>query len=125
MEKISFRRMDGELSVEIFSLKNQPGSYAFLLWEAGENKVVMNERGNFINNDDDIYELPVPVESNNGRIIDFIVTLVTPKGAKRYHLEVIVSQNGKPIGIVADKGTAASSTVTSEIMIQLEMEKEL
>jgi hypothetical protein len=52
------------------------GSYTLFVWEAGENTIVMERRGNFVNVDDDVYELPLPNEANDGRLVECIATVL-------------------------------------------------
>lgn len=120
MDPVKFNKLGGAISVEVISKNNQAGSYTILLWEANVNLVVIKRKGNFINDADDKYELPLPVEMNNGRIIDFIVTLITPLSLRSYDIEVIVTQDGKTIGFFRDSGTSLSSTISVEIMAVLE-----
>jgi hypothetical protein len=120
MDSVKFSKSGGPISVEVVSKNNKAGSYTFLLWEANVNLVVFKRKGNFINDADDKYELPLPVEMNNGRIIDFIVTLITPPSFKNYDIEIIVTQDEKTIGFLRDSGTSLTSTVTVEIMVVLE-----
>ena len=99
MKTIEFNKDGGPLVAEVTSGFAQPGSYQLQLWEAGLNQVVMSERGNFINDDDDAYAMPTPTESNDGRILQsfIILTILDPK---QYFVSLKVSQDGQELDSV-------------------------
>ena len=98
----------------------QPGSYALLLWEAHANKVVMEERGNFINSDDDAFKLPLPNAGNNERIAECLATVVITPPIKDYALRLAISQGGTEIGFDELIGKATAPTVTADLFVLLE-----
>jgi hypothetical protein len=100
----------------------QPGSYQLQLWEAGRNQVVMNQRGNFINDADDAYTLPDPVALHDGRILQtfIILTILDPQ---KYFVSLKVTQDGQVLGSVdvpaEGPGKTDSHTLFFNLMITL------
>ena len=123
MQTAKFKKSGSPLMVEIRGGYAQPGSYSLFLWEANVNKVVFEAKGNFINTDDDIYSLPLPVEANNGRIIDVGITFVITPPIDNYYAEVIVTQDGTVIGKDFRGGSSTDRTITLKLLISLEMEE--
>jgi hypothetical protein len=119
MKVAVFDPAGGPLSATITSGQAQPGSYELLLWEANVNKVLMDERGNFLNSDDDTYELPLPNTQNHGRIVECIATAVITPPITNYALRLSIQQDGVEIGLdeAADKATVP--TVTADLFVQL------
>lgn len=123
MQTAKFKKGGGAIMVEIRGGYAQPGSYSLFLWEANVNKVVFEARGNFINTDDDKYSLPKPNESNDGRIIDVVITFVLTPPINNYYAEVIVSQDGNVIGKDFQGGTSTDQTLSLKLLVKLEQEE--
>jgi len=119
---IKFKKSGGPIIAEISCGYAQPGAYTLYLWEANENKIVMKKKGNFINSDDDSYELPNPNEHNNGRILDCLSTVVITPPIKDYNVELKVSQDGNILGSEAASGQSDSPSITVRLFVQLEAE---
>ena len=119
MVRAIFNPNGGPIRVDITAGYAQPGSYALLLWGANTNAVVGEWRGNFINNDDDYYFLPTPLEKNNGRIIDCIATFTLLPPIKQFLLKVEVLQDGNILATDVREGESEEQTVSVEIFIAL------
>lgn len=109
MKEVKFNQSGGPVVAEIRCGHAQPGSYSFTLWEANENKKVMREAGNFLNPDDDAYELPAPVDDNHDRIVEFLGNVVITPPIQDYQVDVIISQDGAELGRDTDKGKASGT----------------
>lgn len=119
MKTVHFNREGGPLSIEIRAGFAQPGSYGVFLWEANQNTVVFQRRGNFINTDDDRYTLPGPASVHVGRLLDCLATFTITPPIDRYRLQMIVFQDGAELGMEVREGKSDQPTVTVEIFIQL------
>lgn len=122
METAKFKKDGGSIFAEIKSGYAQPGSYSLFLWEANENKVIQKNEGNFINTDDDKYQLPQPNSENNNRIVDVGVTFVLTPPIKDYFAELVISQDGNKIGGDQEQGATDDRTKSLKLMIQLVQE---
>jgi hypothetical protein len=120
MNVARFDPAGGPLSATITSGQAQPGSYSLLLWEAHANQVLLEERGNFINSDDDSFKLPLPNGRNDHRIVECIATAVITPPIKDFALRLSISQNDKEIGVDQLIGKSTAPTVTADLFILLE-----
>lgn len=120
METAKFNKNGGPIEVEIKAGYAQPGTYSLFLWEANINKVIFEKPGNFINTDDDKYQLPLPIKDNDGRIIDVGITFVLTPPIEDYYAEVIVTQDGEIIGKDSVQGSSSEQTKSIKLLIQLE-----
>ncbi len=113
----------GPLSARVSSGFAQPGSYDLILWEAGVNRIVMERQGNFLNADDDEYELPGENSEQEGRFVQALVTVaITPPG-RNYSVRVTVLQDQQVLAVDAKEGTAApGDAVTRTLWVKLESE---
>lgn len=116
----TFNPAGGPLSATITSGQAQPGSYELLLWEANSNKILMDERGNFLNADDDTFELPQPNSANDGRIVECIATAVITPPITNYALRLSIQQDGVEIGFDVSADKAKTPTVTADLFVQLQ-----
>jgi hypothetical protein len=116
---IEFDKDGGPVVAEVNSGYAQPGSYTLLLWEANQNKVIMEEKGNFINSDDDFYSLPTPNEANDSRIVECISTVSITPPIKQYNIALRISQDDGELGSENTEGSTDSPTVTVDLFIQL------
>lgn len=119
MKMIKFKESGGPIVAEITCGHAQPGAYALLLWEANENKIVMEKKGNFINSDDDSYELPSPNGDNDGRILDCLCTVVITPPIKDYKVELKITQDNKFLESEIASGQSDSHTIFVELFVKL------
>jgi hypothetical protein len=120
MKVVVFNPAGGPIIAEVTSGQAQPGSYTLRVWEAHANTLVLKERGNFINSDDDAYKLPLPNTRNHERIVESIATAVITPPIKDYALRLSIQQDGKEIGFEESVGKASSATVTADLFVMLE-----
>lgn len=120
MKIVKFKKDGGPIFAEVTCGYAQPGAYTLLLWEADENTIVMEKKGNFINADDDSYELPGPNEDNDGRILDCLSTVVITPPIKDYKIDLKVSQDNEALGKETASGQSDLPTVSVELFIKLE-----
>lgn len=125
MEQINFNSNGPALSINIQYVstagQNINAVYTYRLWDAVSNAILDEQSGNNLNAQDDIYWLPTPSSSNNGRIIEVFSTLKnTDAGVTPARVEVEVCQGGKRIGIAKDlKNVSPNDIVFSQLFIQL------
>lgn len=122
MKTVKFKKDGGPIVAEIKCGYAQPGAYTLLLWEANVNQVVMKKKGNYLNPDDDSYELPIPNEQNHGRILDCLTTVVITPPIKDYQVDLEISQDGKILGVETASGQSDAITVLVELFVKLEAE---
>ena len=120
MQTANFKKDGGAISVEIKSGFAQPGSYSIFLWEANSNRVLNKYEGNFINTDDDKFELPLPVTDNDERIIDAGITFKMTPPVSDYFAEIIVTQDGHKIGGDQEQGKTDDQTKSLKLMVKLQ-----
>jgi len=96
-------------------------SYEYLLWEAQSNEVLVEKKGNNQNPFDDTYKLPMPVNSNIGRVIDIRARFVgiDPQNVEKYKVKVDFYQDGKITEIV-EEGDIDGKSQFSQIYIIIE-----
>lgn len=127
METVSFNLNGGPLKAEVASDFAQPGSYTLLLWEAEQNLLVgwppdgeQKPSGNFINTDDDRYDLPGPVDENDGRLLECLATIVVTPPLNDYAVSVKILQDGHVLGGDTKSGTGADfETVVADLFVLL------
>ena len=122
MEIIRFRKGGEPVMVEVTCGHAQEGAYALLLWEREENKVVMEQRGNFINTDDDAYELPKPNTRNAGRLVECLCSVVITPPIDKYAVFLKFTQDGKRLGVVSASGESTQPAVMVDLFARLEIE---
>lgn len=83
----------GALAVGVECDPNRNGSYTIMLWEADTNRIVKRYPGNFINSDDDEYELDLPTSAHAGRLVEAMVVVAVPPGVGPSEVSLSVSQN--------------------------------
>ena len=119
MNTAKFKKDGGPLYAEITSGFAHPGSYSLFIWEAHANEVVQEEKGNFINVDDDNYRINGTNEQLNGRIVDAGVTFIITPPIREYQAELIITQDGQTIGSDEEKGQTADRSKSLKLMVQL------
>ncbi len=119
MKKIKFNKDGGKLSVEVICGYAQPGSYDLILWEPLENKKVKEWSGNFINTQDDRYDLPQPLKDNHERIVECFVTVAILPPMKNYYVELKVMQDGTVVGTEFVSGESDQPAVTVDLFFRL------
>jgi hypothetical protein len=120
MKKAVFDPNGGPIQVEINAGHAQPGAYTLILWETNSNGRVGEWKGDFDNDDDDLYTMPTPVSKNHGRKVDchYTMTLVPP--SKDYSTKLIVLQDGNTLETEAYSGQSDDQSVTVRLFLQLE-----
>ncbi len=94
-------------------------SYRFILWEAESNHYLIDVSGNNQNAADDAFDLPLPVSSNAGRLVELIV-IVTGLEDGNYDIETVVSQDGiRYEPVVVSSFIKESATQTKQIYLRL------
>lgn len=127
MKTVSFDPNGGLLQAEVASDFAQPGSYTLLLWEADQNVLVgwpphgeQKPSGNFINADDDCYDLPEPAEENDGCLLECIITITVTPPLNDYSLSVNIFQDGQLLDGETRSGTGGDfETVVADLFVQL------
>ncbi|MFN2397756.1 MAG: hypothetical protein ABR543_03775 [Gemmatimonadaceae bacterium] len=107
------------LKVQIVATNVRAGSYTLLLWEAGKNIIVVEHRGNFINAEDDVFDLPLPNKANIRRLVECIVTAVAPPNRKG-SIGLTVSQDGTKLATDTGDVDEGPGSNTVDLFILLE-----
>ena len=97
MEQAHFDPDGGPIVAEITCTPRRDGSYTLTLWKHNENKFVKRVSGNFINTDDDSYELAQPNNDHDGRLLEVIATVAVPPGTGGSDVCLIVRQDGNEL----------------------------
>lgn len=93
MQKALFKKDGGNIVAGVTCAPNRDGSYRLKLWEAGENTIVKEWEGNFINADDDSYKLAKPNHQHDGRLLECMVVVAVPGGVGPATVALAVSQD--------------------------------
>jgi hypothetical protein len=117
MKTVPYNPAGGPITAEIRSGFAQPGSYTLLLWKADANQILMEKNGNFINPDDDAYELPG--DDNNRCIVECVATVVVTPPVTDYRVDLVISQDGQVLGGDTAAGSNASGVVPVDLFVQL------
>ncbi len=119
MQTIQFAKEGGPVVAEVTCGQAQEGSYNLLLWEAERNLIVKQYPGNFMNPDDDSYDLPTPNQANDGRILECLTTVVVTPPIKKYAVSLTLSQDGRRLGVVKAAGETDQPSQTVDLFAQL------
>ena len=119
MLTIQFAKEGGPVVAEVTCGQAQEGSYNLLLWEADRNLIVKQYPGNFINPDDDSYDLPTPNQANDGRILECLTTVVVTPPIKKYAVSLTLSQDGRRLGVVKAAGETDQPSQIVDLFAQL------
>jgi len=122
MNTIKFHRGGGPVSVKISAGYAQPGAYTLIVWEANSNAIVLQKKGNFINAEDDVYFLPTPVDVNQGRIVDCLVTVVITPPIRDYAISLELNQDGKKLHDERVAGQTDDPHLSARLFVKLEGE---
>ena len=124
MQSIKFNSNGGTISITLSAGQAQTGSYEFRLWEAGSNQMVIQNHGNFLNDDNDTYELPTPNTGNNGRLVQGIFTIALLPPNNNYSATMKVVQDGKTLGDVTTSGSSDQPSVILNLYASLATEEQ-
>lgn len=97
MKQATFDPAGGKIEVGVTCDPNRNGSYTIMLWEAGRNEIVKEYPGNFINTDDDTYQLAKPNARHDGRLVEALVVVAIPSGVGPSEVTLTLSQDGKEL----------------------------
>jgi len=119
VQTIQFAKEGGPVVAEVTCGQAQEGSYNLLLWEAERNLIVKQYPGNFMNPDDDSYDLPTPNQANDGRILECLTTVVVTPPIKKYAVSLTLSQDGRRLGVVKAAGETDQPSQIVDLFAQL------
>ena len=123
MKTVLFDPGGEPLAAEVRCGFASPGSYVLRLWERDSNaKAMPDAEGNFINADDDVHALPVPVVQNDGRIVESFVTISPPSGTKQFFASLRIIQGNRLLDEVAVVGETDQPSVTVDLFVKLAQE---
>jgi len=100
------------------------GVYAFNLFEANSNETVISGIiGNNLNDDDDVYPLPMPPMANKDRIVHIQASVDAIDTDTDYTVFIEIIQNEKIIGAESRSGhiKVGHSTANHMLMVKLTM----
>ena len=90
------------LKVEIRCGHQQPGSYRLTLWK--DNEVAHEERGNFIDPHDDVYEFQPTDVDLNGVLVQLHVDVGIMPNTSQWAVMTTLSQNGRQLTTLTKSG---------------------
>jgi Tfp pilus assembly major pilin PilA len=95
--------------------------YTYRLWSGTSNAIITKQHGNNLNDQDDIYWLPTPSASNDGRLIEIFSTLKNnDSNTTTLKIEVEVCQGGQRIDLISTQTNVAANGVDfNQLFIQL------
>lgn len=117
--RIGFAKDGGPLSVGLEVLTPQAATYTFWLWEGTSNTIVLQERGNNKNPEDDLFQLPTPSSTNHRRLVEVTFTLIDPTGSGKYKVRTNILQDKKVLGMVEAEGTMGGGSETCTLLAML------
>lgn len=82
---------------------------------------MLDKSGNNKNPDDDCYDLPLPTDKNDGRLMQLETSIVSPTATpgEQYSVTIIFKQGTTEIERAVEKGPITGSRVTPEFWITL------
>jgi hypothetical protein len=122
METAIFKKNGGPIFAGIKSLHAISGNYTLYLWKSKLDHLVMMQKGNLTNTDGIKYEMPLPNEVNDQRIIDVFVSLDVSPPKTDYNIELEVTQDGYVIGRNSQAGQSVDKVKILNLQLKLEME---
>lgn len=115
---IPFNAAGGTLKVNITFDTLFVCTYKLRLKERNSNTTVMTQTGDNTNDQDDIYPLPLPAASNNGRSLWAFMTVIDQAGkGGKYKLTMEIIQDGKVVGSITTKDKSIEGNVVNEVLI--------
>lgn len=122
MQIALYNKNGGNLIATVACEPKRDGSYSLLLWEANENKIVKEWRGNFINTDDDTYVIGKPTRTQDGRMLECLVTVAVPAQVGPVTVSLIVTQDGRTLATDSDLIPPNSPGAMRDLFILLKQE---
>ncbi len=119
MKKAVFDPHGGPIKAEVRCEPNRDGSYSLTIWDAGENSIVKRWKGNFINTDDDQYELPGNSQDHKGRLLEALVVVAIPAGVGPSVVSLTVDQDGNRLAKESTQVPPASAGAVADLFIEL------
>jgi hypothetical protein len=90
------------------------------LWENNSNgKAMPDQHGHFANEAEDTFQLPLPVNANEGRIVEAFVTLVRQPKEKAYAGRLLFFQDGTQLGEEALDGETEEPAIVLDLFARL------
>ncbi len=108
---VTFKKKGGPITAEIRCGFAQTGAYILTLWD--NNDVEERWEGNFLHPHDDSYELPKPVSSNDGRLLQCRAELGILGDVTQWALIMTLWQDGMKLDDVSDSGDAGDDLLVT------------
>jgi hypothetical protein len=116
---VQFQRAGQGLEVELTCGEIQMGSYSLRLWEPDRTTLVNRARGSFLDDEADVYPLPSPARSNDGRILQSRSRIWRIPPHNRYSVIMRIRQGGMELGDAAESESFSATSVLVELRIRL------
>ena len=110
----------GPLVAGIACSPNRNGSYTIMLWEANKNEIVVELPGNFINSDDDVYELRGSLAEHDGRLVEALAVVSIPAGVGPSDVSLAILQDGRLLARQEQLVPPGSAGQMVDLFIRLE-----
>ena len=115
-----FDSAGGPISAEVTCAPNRDGSYTLTLWAASTNDRIERWRGNFLNPQDDEYELPGAPSDHDGRLLEALVVVAVPPGVGPSDVALTVKQDGAEIAREVQPVPPGSPGAMRDLFVRLE-----
>lgn len=115
---IKFDPNSGTIKVEIRFTTLLLCAYTIMLRETGSNATLKEFKGDNTNPADDIYSLPDPASSNDGRVVWAVVTVVDQSGqGGDYVVDLAFTQDNKSLGVLTTGKKSIQGTSVTEVLV--------
>lgn len=120
MATARFSGSGGNIVARVTCTPKRDGSYRLKLWEAGENKIVKEWEGNFVNDDDDEFKLSKPNTAHDGRLLECLAVVAVPTGVGPATVALTVLQDD--VVLASDSGAIppGSAGGFADLFVKLE-----
>lgn len=117
---VRFDPEGGPITAEVSCDPNRDGSYSLTLWEAQTNERLERWWGNFINPQDDRYELPGNPPEHDDRLLEALVVVAVPPGVGPSQVSLTVHQDGDQLDEGDSCPAPPGSTTVCDLFVRLE-----
>jgi len=121
MNSAKFNPAGGRLNAEIIINGIGEATYHLKLAEKESSSEVASWNGDNKDDKDDRFELPLPVDSNNGRVmrLDYSLSPRSEAANTAYVVQLNILQDDKIIGTSKETGIFSKTVVSSRLFIKL------
>lgn len=121
MKIVQFDPNGERLNVTVVFGYANVASYRLRLWESVTNAILLDKSGNNQNPEDDSYNLPLPTNCNDGRIVQCETSIISPNPnpGDKYSVDLVFRQGKTEIGKIGESGDLSGTGAKPEIWAKL------